>query len=130
MFTTKYPPLQALSIGQLVLASENYGSVTKIAKRHKISRSTCYNYAQKASFVSENWSLLLKKQCTPVIVEKELFILQEYVLHHSSIRAIINHYVFGDLESVKEKYPALYANLVRHFLLMTPCPKMFSSIWQ
>ena len=89
MFTTKYPPLQALSIGQLVLASENYGSVTKIAKRHKISRSTCYNYAQKASFVSENWSLLLKKQCTSVTLEKELFILQEYVLHHSSIRAII-----------------------------------------
>ncbi len=49
MFATKYSTLQTHSIGQMVVYSENYRSITKIAKRFKISRSTYYNYAQQAA---------------------------------------------------------------------------------
>ncbi len=58
MFTTKHPPLKKLIIGEKVSTAKGYGSVTKIAHLHKISRSSCYNYAQFYSVVRENLPLL------------------------------------------------------------------------
>jgi len=90
MFTTKHTPLQILSIGEKMFTAEGYGSVSKIARSHKISRSCCYNYKDKFSLVLENFSWLSKAsgQQMPVITAKSALILQEYLLHRSSVQTI------------------------------------------
>ncbi|HRK28372.1 MAG TPA: hypothetical protein PK239_13945 [Chitinophagales bacterium] len=89
MFTTKRSPLKKLIIGEKVSTAKGYGSVTKIGRLHNISGSSCYNYAQFYRLVMANLALLKQSRPSPVRQEKARLILQEYLLHHSSVRSIV-----------------------------------------
>lgn len=92
MFTLKHSPSKAISIGEKVLASQGHGSVTKIARIHKISRGTCYNYARKAAFVQQYWSSLATDSMPLVLRDKMKWVLGEYLLHHDSVSKLLQSF--------------------------------------
>lgn len=88
MFRSTHTLCQIFKIGLTMLDNRPYGSVKQIARRHGISRSSCYNHMNWVGYVLDNLHLLKQPQSVSLSVNKAQLILRQYLIHGSSVKTI------------------------------------------